>query len=171
MKPTASIHTETHRTISILTVFFLLLSTALLFPGCEGSTDPGFDDNNDNTNGNGTTPPPSGPEDDEVWMGAISFNPSSRTVTVGTTITWTNTSDVNHTVTSGSGGSPDGLFDSGTLSPDQTFSYTFDEVGNYPYYCIPHVDMGMTGTVTVVAEEEASAETEDDEETGTGGTY
>jgi hypothetical protein len=30
-----------------------------------------------------------------------------------------------------------------------TFSFTFEETGTYDYYCIPHEDLGMTGSVTV----------------------
>jgi hypothetical protein len=31
----------------------------------------------------------------------------------------------------------------------ESFSYTFDEPGTYEYFCIPHEDLGMVGTVTV----------------------
>ena len=30
-----------------------------------------------------------------------------------------------------------------------TFSFTFDEPGTYDYFCIPHEDLGMVGSVTV----------------------
>jgi plastocyanin len=30
-----------------------------------------------------------------------------------------------------------------------TFSFTFEEPGTYDYFCIPHEDLGMVGSVTV----------------------
>ena len=56
------------------------------------------------------------------------------TVKVGTTVTWTN-DDPNqmHTVTEVSG-----VFDSGFLATGESWSYTFNEVGEFDYYCLPH---------------------------------
>lgn len=55
-------------------------------------------------------------------------------VSLGTTVTWTNTDPgVAHTVTSA-----DGVFDSGMLTEGATFSYTFNEVGQFDYLCTPH---------------------------------
>lgn len=91
------------------------------------------------------------PAPDEVEMGSQTFEPSTLEVEVGTTVTWINTSDVGHTVTSGSDGDHDGIFDSGAMEPGDEFSYTFEEEGTYNYYCIPHLDVGMTGTITVTS--------------------
>lgn len=85
-----------------------------------------------------------------VTMESASFSPADIEVPVGTTVTWENDSSVEHTVTSGSDGDHDGYFDSGMVSPGETYTYTFDEAGTFEYYCIPHLDAGMTGTVTVV---------------------
>lgn len=52
-----------------------------------------------------------------------------------------------------------GLFQGGT---DGTFSFTFEEPGTYEYFCGPHEDVGMVGTVTVTggtASASAGAET------------
>ena len=76
-----------------------------------------------------------------------SFSPASITISKGTTIKWTNKESVVHTVTSGPQGSPSGMFDSGNLGKDQTFSFKFDSAGTFSYHCKPHI--GMTGTVTV----------------------
>lgn len=79
------------------------------------------------------------------------FDPLNLTVEVGTTVRWTNADPVAHTVTSGTSngtsGTADGLFDSGFLNQDDTFTFTFDTPGTYPYYCIPHP--WMNGTVIV----------------------
>jgi plastocyanin len=40
---------------------------------------------------------------------------------------------VAHTATS-----YDDIFNSGNLSQGKTFSYTFNELGTYDYFCIPH---------------------------------
>lgn len=79
------------------------------------------------------------------------YDPLELTVAVGTTVTWTNSDAIAHTVTSGlSDGvavTPDGFFDSGFLNAGDMFSYTFTEAGEFPYYCLPHP--WMKGKVTV----------------------
>jgi plastocyanin len=77
------------------------------------------------------------------------FNPKTITVNVGDTVVWQNTGAFEHTATSGAACAPDGTFDSGPLSPGESFSFTFNEPGSYPYYCIPHCAFGMTGSVMV----------------------
>ncbi len=74
------------------------------------------------------------------------FAPANITVEPGTTVTWVQSGDNPHTTTS-----YDGLWDSGLLpgGSGQSFSFTFDEPGTYDYFCIPHEDLGMVGTVTV----------------------
>lgn len=64
-------------------------------------------------------------------------------------ITWTNNDSQIHTATSGAPGSADSgsIFDSGILSPGASFSFTFDEPGDIPYYCTLHPQ--MVGTVNV----------------------
>jgi plastocyanin len=74
------------------------------------------------------------------------FRPKDITVTVGTTVTWINLGQKKHTVTN------DTLFDD-ELQVGDTFSYTFDKIGYYQYYCTIHSESetdGMVGTVTVV---------------------
>ena len=70
------------------------------------------------------------------------FDPNTVTVKVGTTVTWTNTDATMHTVTAGTSdgtaGTPSGLFDSGFLAEGATWSYTFNEAGEFDYFCTPH---------------------------------
>lgn len=68
------------------------------------------------------------------------FIPSTVTIDVGGEVTWVNDDAAAHTVTSGilTDGGPDGVFDSGLLSPETTFSHKFEESGEYPYFCIVH---------------------------------
>jgi plastocyanin len=80
------------------------------------------------------------------------YSPNPIQVSVGTTVTWTNNDSQPHTVTSGSNGQPDNKFNSSPnftplLNPGQTFSFTFTEEGEYPYFCLLHPN--MVGTVNV----------------------
>lgn len=68
-------------------------------------------------------------------------------VSVGTTVTWTNADSTRHTVTSGADDTDDGTFDSDDIEAGSTFSYTFDEVGEFAYFCDIHPT--MTGVVVV----------------------
>ena len=77
-----------------------------------------------------------------VEIGDGFFGPSSLTVTVGDTVTWTNGDDSPHTVTA------DGAFDSGNIEPGQSFSHTFTEPGTFTYVCQYHDE--MVATITVV---------------------
>jgi plastocyanin len=74
------------------------------------------------------------------------FAPANITVEPGTTVTWVQSGDNPHTTTS-----YDGLWDSGMIEGGSggTFSFTFEEPGTYDYFCIPHEDLGMIGSVTV----------------------
>jgi plastocyanin len=73
---------------------------------------------------------------------SLRYDPSSITVTVGTTITWTNGGSTAITVTS-----PDGLFDSDSIAAGSSYSYTFDTPGTYRYFCVPYPH--MKGVITV----------------------
>ena len=88
-----------------------------------------------------------GPGVNEVWLENLAFDPATKTITAGTMITWTNKDNNIHTVTSGTRGNPDGLFVSGDLNLNGTFSYTFDSVGTFTYFCVYHV--GMDGSIIV----------------------
>jgi plastocyanin len=83
-----------------------------------------------------------GPGTNEVFIQGMAFNPSTITITTGTTITWTNKDGVAHTVTSNTG-----LFDSGSISSNGTYSHMFSSVGTFPYHCTIHPT--MTASVVV----------------------
>lgn len=75
------------------------------------------------------------------------FRPETVTVEVGTAVTWNNLDDIQHTVTSGVPDNPSGTFDSGFFVQNEQFTYTFEEPGEYPYYCQRHPH--MQGTIVV----------------------
>jgi plastocyanin len=87
-----------------------------------------------------------GGETVEVDIPSISFDPAEVTVKAGTTVKWTNTDDLPHTVTKDGGPGPD--FDSGDLEGGGgEFEQTFDEKGTVDYVCTIHP--GQAGTVVV----------------------
>lgn len=78
----------------------------------------------------GTSPPS---ETTDVTIAGLAFQPSEIRVPVGSTVTWDNQDSVVHDVTA-----RDGMFDSGNLSRNETFSYTFEQTGTFEYYCTLH---------------------------------
>ena len=92
-----------------------------------------------------STEAPAAQADSTVKISLVnfSFSPKELTIKKGTTITWTNEDSAVHTVTSDTD-----VFDSGNLAKGDTFSYTFDTAGTFPYYCIPHA-ANMKGTIVV----------------------
>ena len=80
--------------------------------------------------------PGAGTASSQVSIQNMSFSPSNIQVAAGTTVTWTNNDTVTHTVTSDTG-----AFDSGNLSPGQTYTHTFSTAGTYTYHCSIHTSM------------------------------
>jgi plastocyanin len=80
----------------------------------------------------------------------VNFTHLNLTITVGTTVTWTNQAGgIPHTTTSGTGGLYDGLgWNSPFLNQNETFSHTFSKVGTFVYTCRVHPSMNATVTVT-----------------------
>lgn len=66
----------------------------------------------------------------------------ATTVAAGTTVTVTNQDGVTHTWTS-----QDDVWNSGGMSTGESFEFTFEEPGEYPYLCTIHPT--MEGTITV----------------------
>lgn len=116
-------------------------------------------------------------EDNRVTMTQVDFRPIELTVSVGTTVTWENTSSHSHTVTAS--GLPDaadeseyfasGGFDDydaakaawdarsgGKLEPGDSYKKTFETPGRYDYVCIPHLRADMVGAVIVEPEDDTT---------------
>lgn len=78
-----------------------------------------------------------------AYQGSVAgFAPATLTVPVGTTVTWTNNDVTAHTTTS-----DNGVWDSGTLNPGASYSFTFMTKGTFGYHCTIH--SFMKGTVVV----------------------
>jgi plastocyanin len=78
-----------------------------------------------------------------VTIGNFTFGPATLTVAPGTTVTWTNGDDIPHTVVS----DDKTTFKSKVLDSGDSFSFTFEKAGTYPYFCSIHPH--MTGKVVV----------------------
>src|SRR5439155_11729646 len=77
------------------------------------------------------------------------FQPMTKTISVGQAVRWTNQGTAPHTSTSGTPPVPDGLWDSGTLNPGNSFTHTFSTAGTFHYYCAVHPF--MEGDIVVLA--------------------
>jgi plastocyanin len=114
--------------------YFILITVVLLFSFLNGGC----------SEDESTSPPP--PNDpNAVSIQNFSFSPGNRTVSAGTTITWTNNDNVAHTVTSSQGSQT--VFDSGNIPPGGSFTFTFSQTGTFNYFCTLHPS--MTAQVTV----------------------
>lgn len=98
--------------------------------------------------GGGSSTPPDGSDGGDggetVSLSGAQFTPSTLTVSVGTTVTFTDTSG--HTVTEGT----DGVAVDDPIVNEQggsDITVTFDEPGTYNITCMVHSSMNMTITV------------------------
>jgi plastocyanin len=78
------------------------------------------------------------------------YSPEEISIQTGDTITWPNEDSEPHTVTSGLPGKSDGYFDSGLYKHGESWLFTFNEPGNFDYYCTIHP--WMIGKVLVLGE-------------------
>ena len=76
-----------------------------------------------------------------VDIQVFQFMPNVLEVKAGTTVIWTNKDNIEHSITNGAPGKLGGKFDSGFFTQGKTFSFTFTEAGEYPYFCMRHNSM------------------------------
>lgn len=131
-----NLNSSKNRFLSGITV---LVATLMILNSCNKSS---YNSMTGMTGGTGGAGGTGGPGANEVFIQGLAFNPASITVAAGTTITWTNKDAITHTVTSDSK-----LWDSGSVGPNGTFSFTFATAGTFPYHC--NVHPSMTASVTV----------------------
>lgn len=124
------------------------IAVGVLLAGCGGeeadapTTPPAATDTDEPT-----APPAATDTDDDasdpaiIVISSFTFN-GPESVPVGTTIEIRNNDSAPHSWTS-----PDGVFDSGTLAMGDSFEFTFDEAGEYEFFCEIHPS--MTGSITV----------------------
>jgi len=76
------------------------------------------------------------------------YLPADIIINAGDTVNWVNIDTAAHTVTGGSpADGPSGVFDSSLVMANAEFAFTFNDSGNYDYFCMVHP--WMVGTVSV----------------------
>ncbi|WP_435363239.1 plastocyanin/azurin family copper-binding protein [Haloarchaeobius sp. DYHT-AS-18] len=97
---------------------------------------------------------------------SLVFDPDELIVAPGDTVEWVNVGNVGHSVTAYEDGIPSeaeyfasGGFESesaarqgypvGDIGGGGRYSHTFDTLGTYEYFCIPHEGVGMVGAIEV----------------------
>lgn len=84
------------------------------------------------------------PAENEIWIEYKLFNPSRLIVKVGTTVTFTNKANANHSITN-----IGGTFDSGRITSGNSYSYLFSNAGTYSFYCKYHNEQAEQGYIVV----------------------
>lgn len=90
----------------------------------------------------------------EVEIEDFTFVPGRLHINIGDAIEWRNRDAVMHTSTS-----DDGIWDSGLLAIDETYTFVFTTEGVYPYHCTPHpwmVDTIVVGNPTGIDDQSPS---------------
>lgn len=82
------------------------------------------------------------PDSTQIVIQDFMFTPNSLTVKAGSTVIWVNKDDEPHSVVSDTG-----LFRSGAVDTNETFSFKFDKPGTYHFTCAIHPR--MVGTIIV----------------------
>jgi plastocyanin len=89
-----------------------------------------------------SAPAADAPDANRIVVKDFMFTPNSLTIKAGSSVTWSNQDDEPHTVVSDAG-----LFRSGAMDTNESFSYKFDSPGTYHFTCSIHPR--MVGTIVV----------------------
>jgi plastocyanin len=79
----------------------------------------------------------------QINITGFAFVPGKTTITQGDTVQWTNLDATTHTSTS-----DNGVWNSGNITPSQSFSFGFTSSGTFPYHC--NIHHSMMDTITVL---------------------
>ena len=66
------------------------------------------------------------------------YIPSKIVIKQGNSVTWVNEDVAFHSVTSGYYDEPSEIFDSEYLDPEESFTFIFENIGTYDYFCTLH---------------------------------
>ena len=83
------------------------------------------------------------PAANTITITSAGYQPNSLQVKVGDTVTWANSDSATHTVTSDTAS----VFDSGPISSNATFNFTFNQAGTFTYHSTG--EASITGTIIV----------------------
>jgi len=152
-KPSSRIASRTG-ILTVLALMSLMLLTVFIAAGCGGTTTTTAPTSGPTTTAaTGTTLAPGttvttattaggGAGGAQVSLANIAISPTSVTIKVGDTVTWTNNDAFAHHLVG-----DNGEFDSGNMDGGATFSFTFKTAGTIAYHCSIHPE--MKGTIVV----------------------
>jgi plastocyanin len=89
-----------------------------------------------------SAPAADAPDANRIVVKDFMFTPNTLTIKAGSSVTWSNQDDEPHTVVSDAG-----LFRSGAMDTNESFSFKFDKPGTYHFTCSIHPR--MVGTIVV----------------------
>ena len=89
-----------------------------------------------------SAPAADAPDANRIVVKDFMFNPNSLTIKAGSSVTWANKDDEPHSVVSDAG-----LFRSGAMDTNESFTFKFDKPGTYHFTCSIHPR--MVGTIVV----------------------
>lgn len=87
-----------------------------------------------------------------IAVKTFTFAPRELVVPIGTTVTWTNADEIEHTVTAGAPEAPAPVFDGTLAGKGAIWRRTFTKPGTYAYHCARHQFMRGTVRVTPTGE-------------------
>ena len=117
----------------------LVLIATLLLAACGGSAEPA---DPSPVEPSAVAPTEGGAFGAAVTVQLFAFDPDTLEVDTGTTVTWTNEDDIEHTATA-----EEGAFDGDLDGAGSEFSFTFEKGGTFAYRCDIHD--GMRGQIRV----------------------
>lgn len=141
----------------------------------DAETDDASDDASDESSEDGSSDDEDAAEPVEHMIEIVEgnlFSPDQITIAPGDTVTWVNQTDQVHTSSADPEIAtdeshvqlPEGaeIWHSGNIEPGEEYSVTLDVPGTYTYFCYPHQDGGMIGTIVVEgADDEGDTDTDE----------
>jgi plastocyanin len=126
---------------AVITLILMLYMVSITLAACTTApSSPTAAPSGGSTGGSTSAP---GAAEAKVQISGFDFNPTPLEIKVGTTVTWQNEDSTAHTVVA-----DDGSFSSNPLNKGDSFSFTFEKAGSFPYHCGIHTNMKGTITVT-----------------------
>ena len=128
-----------------LMIAVFVSAAVVLTAACGGGSTSSASPAGSNASASGSSTPAANGSSVSVRM--FKFDPTPLKIAAGTKVTWMNSDDILHTVTSGAPGSEDGKFNGEMSAQGTSFSFAFTTPGTYSYFCSRH--NGMRGEVQV----------------------
>lgn len=103
-----------------------------------GGADDGSRDVGGSEDESGCPHPDGQPQEAIVRIVSNTFRPKVISICAGDTVTWQNLDTKEHTIFTGTPEAPDGYIATSKFYSGESFSFVFDDVATYLYYCSTH---------------------------------